>query len=90
MLESALGAHGKGLHEKISSVEPRLPPPLVRRMRYLATIRNRLVHERGFTAIPDRAAFLEAADASVRELTALFNAAAPQQPHGRKVQCVVC
>ena len=28
-------------------------------MRYLATIRNRLIHERGFDAIPDRPTFIK-------------------------------
>jgi NAD(P)-dependent dehydrogenase (short-subunit alcohol dehydrogenase family) len=74
-VETAFGAHGKGLHEKISSVQNRLPPALVKRMRFLATIRNRLVHERGFTEIPDRAGFLEAFDAAVVELNALLGTA---------------
>jgi hypothetical protein len=75
ILETSFGAHGKGLHEKISSVQNRLPPALVKRMRFLATIRNRLVHERGFTEIPDRAGFLEAFDAAVVELNALLGTA---------------
>ena len=72
LLEEHFRATGKGLHEKISSVENRLPPALVRKMRWLATIRNKLVHERGFTHIPDRAAFIEAFDESVVELNALL------------------
>ncbi|GAB4815847.1 hypothetical protein N2152v2_002893 [Parachlorella kessleri] len=31
---------------------------LVRKIRYLATIRNKLVHEYGFNDIPDRATFI--------------------------------
>ena len=46
------GAKGKGLHEKASSVQQMLRPDLVRKIRYLATIRNKLVHERGFNSIP--------------------------------------
>ena len=71
LLESTFGATGKGLHEKITSVESSLPPALVKRLRFLATIRNRLIHERGFTAIPDRAGFIEAFDAAAAELRAI-------------------
>jgi len=71
LLETTFGATGRGLHEKISAVEAQLPPALVKRMRFLATIRNRLVHERGFKAIPDRDGFVSAFDASVTELRAL-------------------
>ncbi|CAB9501281.1 expressed unknown protein [Seminavis robusta] len=71
VLEDAFGATGKGLHEKISSaaiVNPDLSQSLVRNMRYLATIRNKLVHERGFDAIPDRKRFIEKFEASQEEL----------------------
>jgi hypothetical protein len=78
LLETSFGAHGKGLHEKITSVQSRLPQSLVKRMRFLATIRNRLVHERGFTSIPDREGFLAAFDAAVIELNGLLGA----QPGG--------
>ncbi|MBX7105553.1 MAG: hypothetical protein K1X57_15830 [Gemmataceae bacterium] len=45
LLETGFGATGRGLHEKVSSVEKKLPPPLVRRLRFIATVRNKLVHE---------------------------------------------
>ncbi len=51
ILEVEFDAHGKGLHEKVTSAAnncPEISPGLVRNMRYLATIRNKLVHERGF------------------------------------------
>mmetsp|Transcript_34477 Transcript_34477/g.111283 ORF Transcript_34477/g.111283 Transcript_34477/m.111283 type:complete len:132 (+) Transcript_34477:3-398(+) len=64
-----------GLHDKISRATTRegepLPAGLVRQMRYLATIRNRLVHERGFDAIPDRSAFVAAFDNAEGQLRAL-------------------
>ncbi len=48
-LESKLSqcfyADGKGLHEKISSVEANLPHSLIKKMRYVASIRNKVVHE---------------------------------------------
>jgi len=64
MLEEHFGApSGKdhGLHDKISKARHEgrpLPEPLVRKMRYLATVRNKLVHDRDFNAIPDRPAFV--------------------------------
>ncbi len=68
ILESELGASGKGLHEKISAVQSQCSPALCKRMRYLATIRNKLVHERGFDAIPDRDAFIVSFEESRIEL----------------------
>jgi hypothetical protein len=77
-----------GLHDKISRAttsngEP-LPAGLVRQMRYLAAIRNRLVHERGFDAIPDRPAFVAAFDQAEAQLRALR----PESSSGSG--CTVC
>ena len=47
ILESAFGASGKGLHEKVTSVEGVLPIDLVRSIRWVAGVRNRVVHEDG-------------------------------------------
>ena len=74
-LEQEFQATGKGLHEKISSAAtncPELSPSLVRNMRYLATIRNKLVHERGFDAIPDRPQFLARFESSQTELKTMI------------------
>lgn len=69
VLEHHFGATGKGLHEKISSASPFLPnPSIVKNMRYLATIRNQLVHQRGFDAIPDRPSFIRLFRSSITEL----------------------
>lgn len=38
-------AEGRGLHGLLNSVDGRLPEPLVRRIRQIATIRNHAVHE---------------------------------------------
>ena len=67
-LDTEFGAHGKGLHEKINSVQKDLPGEIVKKMRYLATIRNKLIHERGFDAIPDRSAFIAAFETSRLEI----------------------
>eukprot|EP01013_Petalomonas_cantuscygni_P010770 TRINITY_DN23984_c0_g1_i1.p1 TRINITY_DN23984_c0_g1~~TRINITY_DN23984_c0_g1_i1.p1 ORF type:complete len:125 (+),score=9.99 TRINITY_DN23984_c0_g1_i1:135-509(+) len=79
ILESHFGvpANDKtvGLHEKISRARCRngqpLPDDVVRQLRYLVTIRNRLVHDRSFNAIPDRPAFVASFDKTVAQLTAL-------------------
>lgn len=67
LLTQQLGAQGKGLHEKLSSVERRLPAALVRRIRYLATIRNKVVHEDGFK-IPRLKSFAQSCEGIIAEL----------------------
>lgn len=41
-------ADGRGLHEKLSSVEHKIPQNLQRSIRYLATLRNKAIHEDGY------------------------------------------
>ena len=55
-----------GLHDKISMArlpdgQP-LPPAVVKKMRYLVTLRNKLVHDHDCNAIPDRPAFVRQFD----------------------------
>ena len=45
VLEEDYGATGKGLHEKATSVESDLPADCLRKIRYIATIRNKAVHD---------------------------------------------
>lgn len=51
-LESLLRQHyhakGKGLHQLIDSSQKRLPHDVVKKLRFLATIRNKVVHEDGY------------------------------------------
>ncbi len=51
-IESLLRQHyhadGKGLHQLISSCEERIPHELIPKLRYIATIRNKTVHEDGY------------------------------------------
>jgi hypothetical protein len=52
MLEAELtskGANGKGLHEKATSIESILCADALQRIRKVATIRNKLIHEEDFT-----------------------------------------
>ena len=48
LLEQQLQAEGRGLHEKVTSVESLLPQELVRKLRWIATVRNKVVHEADF------------------------------------------
>ncbi len=65
---SKMGASGRGLHEKVSSVESRLPEPLVRKLRFIATVRNKLVHDEACEELDDRARFVETCEHALREL----------------------
>lgn len=53
-----LGATSKGLHGMTSDVEHMISPFAVRKLRYIATIRNRLVHEENYSFNGDEAKFL--------------------------------
>lgn len=48
LLVERLGANGKGLHEKLNSVERQLPPHIVKTARWIATLRNSAVHQHDF------------------------------------------
>ena len=72
LLEQTLGATGKGLHEKVSSVEPRLAPALVKELRFVATVRNKIVHDSDYAKIDDRDGFVRACDEAEAELNALL------------------
>jgi hypothetical protein len=47
ILEERYGAEGKGLTEKLASVSDRVPSQLHRDLRWVARMRNRVVHEEG-------------------------------------------
>ena len=72
LLEQGLGATGKGLHEKVSSVQARLPQPLVKKLRFIATVRNKIVHEADYQKIDDRAGFTRACDEAEAALRAML------------------
>lgn len=63
LLEARFGATGRGLHEKLESVQAQIPKEIARKARFIATIRNKLVHEHGFDATDeDFKKFLRARD----------------------------
>lgn len=45
LLEQKFRATGRGLHEKLSSIEYQLETGLVKNIRWIATMRNKVVHE---------------------------------------------
>jgi DNA segregation ATPase FtsK/SpoIIIE-like protein len=67
LLEQQFFAEGRGLHEKISSVEDVLADDLVRVLRWIATLRNKVVHEDGFE-IENLIAFKESCEQAITHL----------------------
>ncbi|WP_052380162.1 MULTISPECIES: hypothetical protein [unclassified Pseudoalteromonas] len=58
LLQLKLSAQGRGLHQKVSNVETLLPPSMVRDVRKIATLRNKLIHEDAFS-IPNLSGFVQ-------------------------------
>lgn len=87
LLATKFGADGRGLHEKTSSIEAYLSVSLVKRLRYIASVRNKTVHEDGFVFQGDEQEFLQMCDDTVSELSSYEYVPPPAQPtldHGRK------
>jgi hypothetical protein len=68
LLEQDYGASGKGLHDKASSIVGVLDTTRVKRIRYIATVRNKLVHEADYKYDGDEKAFLELCDQIITSL----------------------
>jgi hypothetical protein len=66
LLVEELRAEGRGLHEKVSSVERKLPGPLVKRLRYIASVRNKMMHDDYQLQEPED--FYAACEQTLREL----------------------
>ena len=64
---------GRGLHELIDAAKARnaLPTSLVKKLRFIATIRNKIVHDTDYTRIDDRRGFITTCDQAERELDEL-------------------
>lgn len=69
-LERELGASGQGLHQKTSSVERKLTPRLVKRLRYIASVRNKAAHETATFSLEDPETFFSTCKETVAELNA--------------------
>ncbi len=81
LLATRLGATGKGLHEKVSSIEREIDPGTVADLRAVATVRNRLVHEDGYDRIENRGEFLARAKRAEKALERLKSAGQRSRPH---------
>ncbi|EEY98100.1 DUF4145 domain-containing protein [Vibrio mimicus] len=68
LLREQYHAEGKGLHQLVSSCEERLPHDVIKKLRYVATIRNKLMHEDGYQ-LDNRKAFLAVCQECEDELT---------------------
>lgn len=44
ILRDSFGAEGRGLHEYLSSVEHKIPDDILRKARFIASVRNKVVH----------------------------------------------
>lgn len=71
-IESLLKAHyhaeGKGLHQLVTSCEERLPHEVIGKLRFIATMRNKVVHEDGYK-LEDKSSFKDACNEMVDILT---------------------
>ena len=88
MLESEFDApSGKnvGLHDKITHAEEThgLSNETVKKMRYLVTIRNKIVHDKGYNSLPDRKSFAKSFDSVEKELKEILG---KKNPSG----CIIC
>ncbi|EGQ8507783.1 DUF4145 domain-containing protein [Vibrio parahaemolyticus] len=68
LLRTQYHAEGKGLHQLISSCEERLPHDVIAKLRFIATVRNKVVHEDNYK-LDDRKGFMAACDDCEKELT---------------------
>ena len=68
LLRTQYHAEGRGLHQLVTSCEERLPHDVVSRLRFIATLRNKVVHEDDFQ-FDSRDDFFSACDECERELT---------------------
>ena len=72
LLESTLKAEGRGLHEKASSIEDLISPDVIRKIRRIATIRNKTVHEDGYE-LADLSQFIKDSESVIDYIYSLNN-----------------
>ncbi len=68
LLRQQYHAEGKGLHQLITSCEERLPHDVIGKLRFIATIRNKIVHEDDYQ-LDDRSGFFKTCEQCEHELT---------------------
>lgn len=67
LLREHYHAEGKGLHQLINSSQKRLPHDVIEKLRFIATIRNKTVHEDDFQ-IDNIQQFIKTCDECEKEL----------------------
>ncbi|MDO6499464.1 MULTISPECIES: DUF4145 domain-containing protein [Photobacterium] len=68
LLREHYHAEGKGLHQLITSCEERLPHEIIPKLRFIASVRNKTVHEEGYK-LDDKKGFISACHQCEKELT---------------------
>ena len=82
-LTYVFGAQGRGLHEKITSVAQHFSASEVHHLRYVATIRNRMMHDIDYNRVENRERFLHACVAIDQAIDAILHRREPQRPPER-------
>lgn len=93
LLETEFGApsgkgSGFGLHDKITHAETTagLSRDTVKKLRYLVTLRNKIVHDHDFNELPDRKHFAKSYESVEGELKQKLG----EKRRGSKVGCIIC
>jgi hypothetical protein len=73
-----LGATGKGLHEKATSLELILPKEMLKKLRYIASVRNQLLHK---DITLQKAEFNQFIDTAKKTLVTVATFEVAQRPH---------
>lgn len=68
LLRTQYHAEGRGLHQLITSCEERLPHDVISKLRFIATIRNKVVHEDDYQ-LDSKRDFFAVCDDCEKELT---------------------
>lgn len=68
-LVSELGAQGMSLHECLDSLASHLPEQDLRRLRFIATVRNKIINDVGTDQLDNRAGFVDAVDQANASIT---------------------
>jgi hypothetical protein len=73
VLEKEFQAEGRGLHEKLSSIEHKLPASTIKSIRYIASVRNALIHDRNVRKLDNRDMFISKFDLAMTELQVVID-----------------
>ncbi|MDF2155893.1 DUF4145 domain-containing protein [Vibrio sp. CAU 1672] len=68
LLRTKYHAEGKGLHQLITSCEERLPHDVIAKLRFIATVRDKVVYDEDYQ-LDDRKGFMAVCDDCEKELT---------------------